>query len=669
MKLKLYNFLVNRQPGIHIRYHRFHDGVGGCRKMLSWLYLLWLNFCYYILCCRFLGRAPRAEIYEQKRLPLRESESVLAAGEHPDVQRTTQLLLQYDVISFDIFDTLLFRPFSEPADLFFFVGAELDYMDFKHIRMQTEQEARQLSLQKYGHAEVAIADIWKLLEAKTGLSAERGMALELSLEQRFCYANPFFLEIVAALKTAGKRILLISDMYLPSEFLQELLKGKGFPGVERIYISCEHKKSKAEGSLYELVKKELPPGSRMIHVGDNPVSDVKHAKEHGLAVCPYPNADRYTKLYRAEDMSPIIGGAYRGVANHFLYNGTQIHGMEYEYGFLYGGLFVLGYCNFIHEYCRQENIDKLLFLARDGDILKQVYDKVFPGEQTEYVYWSRAASASLMAPYDKYDYFRRYLYHKTNKGYTLEQVFKAMGLERLLPYLPSPMIGTTVLTDGNVELLKCFLEKEWDTVLAHCREQQTAAGEYYKAVLSSCKKVCAVDIGWAGSGAMALAYLTEHVWKLPCEVTGLLAGTNTVHNAEPDASEMFLQTGKLKAYLYSRSHNVDLMKKHDPNRDYNVFWELLLSSPTRQFLGFSWESGNVKLHFGNEEENPEGIREIQRGILDFCQEYLRHFGAYPYMLRISGRDAYAPMLAASGHGEEYLKMIAAKFQLRIQVGE
>jgi hypothetical protein len=148
----------------------------------------------------------------------------------------------------------------------------------------------------------------------------------------------------------------------------------------------------------------------------------------------------------------------------------------------------------------------------------------------------------------------------------------------------------------------------------------------------------------------------------------MVAGTNTIHNAEPDASEPFLQSGKLVAYLFSQSHNRDVMKKHDLNRDYNVFWELLLSSPTPQFQGFTLDgNGEVRLNFGRYDENQEGIREIQRGILDFAAQYQSRFSAFPYLLRISGRDAYAPMLVAASYGERYLKRIEQLFRLRVNV--
>ena len=58
MRNELYHFFVNKQPGIARRYHKMHDGSTGIRKIFSWIYLLWLNFAFYVLFCRFLGRVP-----------------------------------------------------------------------------------------------------------------------------------------------------------------------------------------------------------------------------------------------------------------------------------------------------------------------------------------------------------------------------------------------------------------------------------------------------------------------------------------------------------------------------------------------------------------------------------------------------------------------------------
>ncbi len=59
MRAKIYHFLVNRKPGIRRRYHRFHDGTAGVKKVVSWVYLLGLNFCYYVLFLQVSRRAHR----------------------------------------------------------------------------------------------------------------------------------------------------------------------------------------------------------------------------------------------------------------------------------------------------------------------------------------------------------------------------------------------------------------------------------------------------------------------------------------------------------------------------------------------------------------------------------------------------------------------------------
>lgn len=689
MRSKIYNFLVNRIPGISCRYHKLHDGTSGLVKVFSWIYLLWLNFCYYILFCRFLGKRPDMEYYESKWLPIRDSESASYVKSNPQlsVAAFVDRARDYDVVSFDVFDTLLFRPMAQPTDVFYLIGEKLGIMDFKNIRVWAEWDARIKCREKHGHMEVTLHDIWANLAEDTGCDPESGMRLEQEIELALCHANPFMLEVWKRLRDMGKRIIVISDMYLPQGCISRMLDNAGFTGAEKIYVSCELKKNKASGSLFQHVKNELG-NVPVLHVGDNPNSDVAMAKRFGFDTCPYPNINHNMLLNRPFDMSYLVGSAYRGIVSAHLYNGSKTYSMEYEYGYLYGGLFVVGYCNFIHEYCENHHVDKLLFLSRDGDILKQVYDMMYPGEKTEYVYWSRKAATKLMANYDKHDYFRRFIYHKINQKYTIREVLHSMELDFLVEQLADwkeiwrewerkqsreskefvDLKADDTLTDKNGYLLRRFIEARWDQVLRTYESQQIAAGQYYRDILSGCHHAAAVDIGWAGSGAMALACLTEKAWEIPCRITGIIAGTNTIHNAEPDASEPFLQSGRLVAYLYSNSHNRDLLKKHDPNRDYNVFWELLLSSPTAQFNGFSLdENGAWELNFGQYDKNQDGIKEIQQGILAFAGQYLEHFKEFPYMFHISGRDSYAPMLVAASHDERYLKSMEKRFDLKINV--
>jgi hypothetical protein len=257
-----------------------------------------------------------------------------------------------------------------------------------------------------------------------------------------------------------------------------------------------------------------------------------------------------------------------------------------------------------------------------------------------------------------------------NQSISIEQILKSMELDKAyIGALPEGMAETDYLDGDNVETLKKWLGEHFDSILAAYERQDAAARAYYRQQLEGASQAVAVDIGWAGSGALALDCLCRQEWKIPCQITGLIAGTNTVHNVEPYATERFRQTGKLVSYMYSPDTNRDLFKKHDLNKFYNVYWELLLSSTSPQFRAFDFdEKGNVTFVFGKTDPNPEGIREIRKGILDFADAYREHFTDMPEMLAISGRDAYAPMLTAASKDEKYLKDIYRYFDINIGIG-
>lgn len=697
MRMIIYNFLVNRHYGIQKRYHRYHDAATGVTKLLSWAYLLMLNILYYVFFCRFLAKFDDIKVVDKKKLPTSFSESSAFKQKFTkNPQWYIDHLKEYDYISFDIFDTLIFRPFSEPTDVFYLLGEKLGFMDFKRLRMEAEWKARMKGYEKNGHYEINLDDVWTVLSRETGINKEVGMHAELELEVKLCYANPFIKQVFDALVAMGKHVMIISDMYIPTEDMKKILDKNGITGYKKLYVSCDYYKNKADGKLYGYVKDELGLSGDVknvwAHVGDNYNSDIQNAKKNHISTYHYPNINENSKKYRPYEMSRIIGGAYRGIVNEHLYNGLNDLSMEYEYGYVYGGLFVVGYCSFVHDYCEKNHIDKLLFLARDGDILMKVYNYLYPEDATEYVYWSRRAATKLMADNNKYDFFRRFIHHKANGKYTIESILKSMELDGIKDILidgsyidsdetknktnknkkkvnKKPICLTDKLTGDNASTLQKILEAKWDQVLLAYEDEHKGAVKYFTDIVGDAKKLCAVDIGWAGSGAISMAYLMENVWKLGCTLTGIIAGTNTLHNFEPDASETFLLSGKLVSYMYSQAHNRDLMWKHDPNKNYNVFWELLLSSPTKQFKGFGFDekTGEIELYFGEADYNTEGMIEIQNGILDFAKDYKKHFEDFSYMFNISGRDVYAPMIVAASHNEKYLKVIEDKFALEVNV--
>ncbi len=647
MKDRIYGLLVNRVPGIRERYLNKRNQNHGMNRYKALFYLLWLNIQYYLLFQRNIGQSQRCPFYEEKILYNKDSESSLSKLDNPEV--FAQKLMKYDVISFDVFDTLILRSISNPTDVFFFVGMKLQYPDFKRIRIEAEQKARQIKYNKKGTWEISLEEIWDVIENETGISKQTGIKTELEYEKIFCKANPYMLKVIKELQKANKKIIITSDMYLGKDFIKELLSQCGYDTFYKYYVSCDYNKSKHDGSLYEIIKQEIGGQLTYVHIGDHEFSDKEQALMHNIKAYLYNNVNHIGNKYRTEDMSAITGSIYRAIINNHIHNGLSNFSREYEYGFIYGGLFVTGYCRFIHDYIKSHNTDKILFLSRDGAVLVKAYNLMYPEENknTEYVYWSRLAAIKLSAQYYKNDYFRRFLYHKVNQKYTIRQIMQSMELTSMLESLCSAIKihPEMELTYKNVEKIKKYLIDSWQQVLKCYEEQINAGKQYYSVILNGCKSVAAVDIGWAGSGAVMLNYIVNNIWNISCTITGIIAGTNTCLSLETDAMEQFLLNGQLVSYMYSQYKNRDLWKLHDPAKNHNLYWELLLGDSNGSLKGFYFDhDGNYELKFKEDNANKESIYEIHRGILDFVQQFLQLEKRIDHIIPISGRDAYAPMI-------------------------
>ena len=132
----------------------------------------------------------------------------------------------------------------------------------------------------------------------------------------------------------------------------------------------------------------------------------------------------------------------------------------------------------------------------------------------------------------------------------------------------------------------------------------------------------------------------EDLWGLPCQIYGFVSGANYLHDQQ--VIEAPLLTGDIESYMFSQRNNRALRRRHRVGQLYSVFIEMMLASPSPSFLQYEeTENGGVALRFDcPETEGYESIRQMQKGILTFIADYQKAFTQYPYMLRVSGEDAY-----------------------------
>ena len=164
-----------------------------------------------------------------------------------------KLLSGYDVISFDIFDTLITRCLPKPNDVFQLVELILtdegkSEVGFAEAREQAEKNAN------FIRGYPSFDEIYDELKNLCNLSEEEIKKIkqtEFRIELELLVARRDVLSLFSALIKQGKRIVLVSDMYFSSKQLRKILINCGYEleGVE-IVVSNEARKSKQDGTLW-----------------------------------------------------------------------------------------------------------------------------------------------------------------------------------------------------------------------------------------------------------------------------------------------------------------------------------------------------------------------------------------------------------------------------------
>lgn len=321
------------------------------------------------------------------------------------ISKEDDLLTFYDgvkekeIISFDIFDTLIIRPFPDPTQLFTYMERKYNIDGFSAKRVDAERRARTQAK----NGEVTLEEIYDVMPPML----RKWEQVEKTEEMSLCLPNPAIWDIYHYAVKCNKRIIAISDMYLDSDFLLELLKNKGFKNVEKVYVSSAYKKNKGAGELYlEVLKEEKIRPQMIYHIGDNPTSDINKARSLGMGAyymeqlftsfLKLPAKAKYSLFYGAYGKTNIGVGLHMMLLARYYAENRQYSDLK-DFGYSMGGPIALSYLTYVCDKAKNNGVDALLFVARDGDVLKKIYDDCFYDRyqiKAEYAYLTRAVSLS-----------------------------------------------------------------------------------------------------------------------------------------------------------------------------------------------------------------------------------------------------------------------------------
>ncbi len=437
------------------------------------------------------------------------------------------------VISFDIFDTLVYRPTIYPTDIFYLVSKQAKALniikkDFYQTRLALEDQARKLYKKNKETDEITLDEIYQALEKKHGYSKEIANKLkqiEIDIEVQLIQPSQLVKKLYLLAKEHSKKIIITSDMYLPQNVIEKILENTGYNGYDKLYLSSEVGKNKRSGELFKHILSELKADIKpdeILHIGDNLQSDIKQAEKCGILTHHVPQA---VDIFFANSEWVKIQKEHIPLDNRFLF-GQQIHSLlldsdqpfddnslfcdsHYNMGWFSIAPILMKIANTAHNDPFFNKYEKLYFAARDGYLPQKAYDilaKYYPNAiPSEYLYVSRQSYKfntftgnlkTYISQWPSHDYLKvtneQMLIAYFNKKFIadFQQELKIMDLD-------DKYDAKTIMRFLKINTAKIheFIEQE-----KHI--EKSSYMEYFQDDTSD--RLCIFDIGYSGSVSNAL---------------------------------------------------------------------------------------------------------------------------------------------------------------------
>lgn len=247
------------------------------------------------------------------------------------------------------------------------------------IRLSIFKEKRELLLKQHSETtEVtyieAIGALFEEVKEELGgvqkekfiaFSREVDFAVEIGCE----YANTSLVKELEIEKQKGKRLFVVSDFYLYTNDMKELMSAAGISQnlFEKIYVSCDVGKRKANGDIFPFILNEtgLKP-ENVIMIGDNRESDYEIPASMGLHTDYRPNIVYKCKVHTSAKMNNGYAGKQYSTSLDEMFR----HGKDYSE---YIGIFYV-FTKRLYAKLREDDVHNIAFMAREGFFMRQLFE-------------------------------------------------------------------------------------------------------------------------------------------------------------------------------------------------------------------------------------------------------------------------------------------------------
>lgn len=520
-------------------------------------------------------------------------------------------LKKYDIVSFDIFDTLIKRMVSSPYRVFDLVEKEYnkfykskEIINFRKNRIECEKNCRKNSAEE----EITLDNIYnELLKFYEEKELRKLKELEKNIEINICKFNSEIKEIYKWCLANNKKIIITSDMYLDKKTIVKILNNNDIK-YYKLYLSSDLLKTKRTGNIFEFILDDLKIDSKkLIHIGDNKKSDFYSPKKLGIKSLLWKNNNKYKE---SDNLA-------KEIVECFLVNRITSHKNDIfeDIGYNEFGPLLMCYSKWLLNNLKLNKINKVFFLSRDGYIMKRAFDVINnnPTIESKYFYASRR---SIIVPSLKdcgniNEILSRMYISKHTK---IKSILKKIGLDDTIDenfFLSN--YGVNI--NEEITLENIYTNEKYNRMFNDLYKKiiNNSKFEYdnfnkYRNKMGFFGKLAIVDIGWFGNMQNALENL-----QLDSDICGYYIGIEPRKNYQSKYN--------MHGFLFETNRNYNIfLKEHN----FNSIFEMLFLGHHGSVKRFNISCSDLvelyKYEYSDSKQEND-ILKLQNNAIEFVKDF------------------------------------------------
>ena len=527
------------------------------------------------------------------------------------------------IVSFDIFDTLIMRKIFSPEDVFRLLGNRT-----KELNINTDIGAVRAKISAKCDSCASIDDIYMAIKQETDLSdevIEDIKTIERDIDEQLCVARNDIAKLYEYCIESGKEVYLISDMYYTLQDIKQLLDKCGLSVIDdrHIWISCEKKKDKISGSMWKEYLTAVGENVKCIHIGDNKIGDIENPAKYGI--------DSYYVM-SGKDM--VMNSSISELASHVntvsdsiclgiviakLFNspfalcsnkGKVSFDNSEVYGYCVYGPLLEKFLIWLYYNSRKDGIDKLLFFARDGYFLEKDYrivaELLDDGYKQDWCYLPISRRLIYMAAMENEEDFKRVVefpYVGTFADY-MKSRFEITVTDETSEYNDRQINAV----GDNKNILK-WIQPYKEMIMQEAKAERENYLKYLETDGDMQKEICygIVDLGYYGTNQYYLQRLTDIKAKGYC-FYACLSENNVFIN------DIFM----IGCFQYGN----DYVAEKSLARKKNMYIETFLTAPYGMIRYIDNQGNMVCEPDGKSQRNFDIKENVNGGAIDFIRDYI-----------------------------------------------